>query len=72
MAEKIKKKKVSDRILRLSYTKPTKRTMEYKVIHSNSAVNNKCKAVLVLINKLLKIKKKKIKSVFKSPKNKII
>lgn len=45
--------------------------MEYKVIQSNSAVSNKCRAVLVLINKLPKIKKKKINKVFKSPKNKI-
>ena len=42
----------------------------YKVIHNNSADNRRCKAVLVLISKLPKIKKKKINNVFKSPKNK--
>jgi hypothetical protein len=71
IAEKIRKKNVNDSIFKLSYTRPTNRTMEYKVIQSNSAVSNKCRAVLVLINKLPKIKKKKINKVFKSPKNKI-
>jgi hypothetical protein len=55
----------------LSLTSPTNNTIAYKVIQSNSAVNSKWRAVFVLINKLPKIKKKKINNVFKSPKNKI-
>jgi hypothetical protein len=71
IAEKMRKKNVRDRIFRLSYTSPTNKTMEYSVIQRSSAVNNKCNAVFVLINKLPRIKKKKINRVFKSPKNKI-
>lgn len=65
IAEKTKKKKVNDSILRLSLNKPIIKTIEYKVIHNNSAVNNKCKAVLVFIRILKIIKKKKRKSIFK-------
>lgn len=71
IAEKMRKKNVRDSIFKLSYTSPTNKTIEYRVIQSNSAVNNKCNAVFVLINKLPRIKKKKINKVFKSPKNKI-
>ena len=71
MAEKIKKKKVNDNIFKLSYTRPTNKTIAYKVIQRSSAVSNKCKAVLVFISKLPSIKKKNINKVFKSPKNKI-
>lgn len=46
-------------------------TITYKVIHNNSAVKSKCNAVLVLINKVPRIKKKNKRRVFKSPKNKI-
>ena len=45
-------------------------TIIYNVIHSNSAVNNKCRAVLVVIKNVPKIKKKNNNNVFKSPKNK--
>ena len=48
-----------------------KSTIEYKLIHKSSAVNNKCKAVLVFKSRLPRIKKKKKIKVFKSPKNKI-
>lgn len=71
IAEKIKKKNVKDSMFKLSYTRPTNKTIEYKVIHNNSAVNSKCNAVLVLISKLPSMKKKKNIKVFKSPKNKI-
>ena len=40
------------------------------MIQCSSAVNSKCKAVLVLIIKLDSIKKKKKNKIFKSPKNK--
>lgn len=36
-----------------------KSTIEYKVIHKSSAVNNKCKAVLVFKSRLPRIKKKR-------------
>lgn len=71
IAENIKKKKVKDSKLRLSKANPVKSTIEYKVIHKSSAVNNKCKAVLVFKSRLPRIKKKKKIKVFKSPKNKI-
>jgi hypothetical protein len=41
IAEKIKKKKVKESIFKLSYTRPTNKTIAYKVIHSNSAVRSK-------------------------------
>jgi len=44
--------------------------MAYKVIHNNSAVNNKWSAVLVVTRNVPKIKKKNSNKVFKSPKNK--
>lgn len=65
IAEKTKKKKVKDKIFKLSYTNPINKTIAYKVIHNNSAVNNKCKEVLVLIKILNKIKKKKRNNIFK-------
>lgn len=65
IAEKTKKKKVRDRMLRLSYIKPIKRTRVYKVIHKSSAVSNKCKAVLVFITMLNIIRKKKKNNMFK-------
>jgi hypothetical protein len=69
MADNTKKKNVKDNKFKLSYVKPTRNTIAYKVIHRSSAVSNKCKAVLVLIKILInKIKKKKI-SRFKSPNN---
>jgi hypothetical protein len=71
IAEKMRKKKVRESIFKLSYANPTNRTIAYNVIQSNSAVSNKCKAVLVLINKLPKIRKNSTNKVFRSPKNKI-
>lgn len=65
IAEKTKKKNVSDRMFRLSYIKPTKSAIAYNEIHNNSAVNNKCKAVFVLIKILKIIKKKNKNNIFK-------
>jgi hypothetical protein len=69
IAEKTKKKKVNDNKFKLSKIKPTKSTIAYKVIHSISAVSNKCKAVFVFKIKLKNIKLKKIKSTLISPKS---
>ena len=41
------------------------------MIQSNSAVNKRCRAVLVVLKKVLNNKKKSKIKVFKSPKNKI-
>jgi len=72
MAEKIKKKKVKESILRLSNIKPIYKTITYNVIQRSSAVKSKCNAELTPINIVeIKIKKKR-KKIFKSPKNKII
>ena len=46
-AEKIKKKNVRDNIFKLSKANPVNKARAYKVIHNNSAVNSKCKAVFV-------------------------
>lgn len=70
IAEKIKKKKVKESRFKLSLTKPTNKTIVYRVIHANSAVNNKWIDELVLTIILDIIKKKKRKRRFKSPKNK--
>ena len=67
-ADKIKKKNVKDSILRLSNTRPINRHVIYKVIHNNSAVNNKCKAVLTLSAILINIIKNKMNIKFISPK----
>ena len=40
-AEKIKKKKVRDKIFKLSNISPINNEIPYRVIHNNSAVNNK-------------------------------
>ncbi len=61
IAENTKKKNVKDKILRLSYINPINITIEYKVIHNNSAVNNKCREVLVFTTILKSINKKKQK-----------
>lgn len=71
IAEKIKKKNVRDKRLRLSYNKPINNVTTYKVIQSNSAVKRRCKAVLVVLKNVLKSKKNRRMNVFKSPKNKI-
>lgn len=68
IAEKTKKKKVKDKIFKLSKIKPKNNVIAYKVIQRISAVNNKWRAVLVFIKILNKIKKKNKKSKFKSPK----
>ena len=67
-AEKIRKKNVKESKFRLSETRPTKSTIVYKVIQSNSAVKSRCRDVEILINKLDNSRKKKIIKTFKSPK----
>lgn len=69
MAEKTKKKKVKDKIFKLSKIKPIKRVTAYKVIQSSSAVSNKWRLVLMFTITLKSKRKKKMKSKFKSPKN---
>ena len=71
IAEKIRKKNVRDNKLRLSYINPINKVTTYKVIQRSSAVKRRCKAVLVVLKKVLKSKKKRRIKVFKSPKNKI-
>jgi len=66
-AENIKKKNVNDKRLTLSNIKPTSSTIIYNDIHNNSAVNNKCKAVLTFSMIVKKKIKNKIKTKFKSP-----
>ena len=70
-AENIKKKNVRESRLRLLYTRPTSRVSAYKVIQSNSAVSNRCKEVLVLVIRVLKMSKKRANRILISPKNKI-
>ena len=72
IAEKIRKKKVKESTFKLSFTKPTIKTTEYRVIHANSAVKSRWieEFVLTIILEIIK-KKNKIKR-FKSPKNKKI
>jgi len=65
-ADKIKKKKVKESRLRLLYIIADNKTRIYKVIHNNSAVNNKCNAVLTFIIILRNKIKKRIKIKFKS------
>lgn len=48
-AEKTKKKNVKANKFKLSYIIPIIKVIANKVIQSNSAVNSKCKKVLVLI-----------------------
>ncbi len=60
IAEKTKKKNVKAITLTLSYKIPIYKVIEYNVIHKISAVNKRCKEVLVF-NKILKKKKKKKK-----------
>ena len=68
-ADKTKKKKVNERRLILSTRNPTERTITYKVIHSNSATNNKCNELEILKEILNKIKKKRTKYMLTSPIN---
>ena len=58
IAEKTKKKKVKDTKFKLSKIKPIISIIIYRVIHKISAVNNKCRLVLIFII-TLKINKKK-------------
>lgn len=60
-ADSTKKKNVSDSKLTLSDMYPTAKTTMYNVIQSNSAVNNKCRALVTLNEILNKIRKNKIK-----------
>jgi hypothetical protein len=68
-ADKIRKKKVSDKRFTLSYNNPTNKTKTYKVTQRNSAVSIKCKAVFIFITILVKIKKKISNIKFTSPIN---
>ena len=68
-ADRTKKKNVNESKLTLSYKKPTERTIIYKVIHNNSAVNNKCSALDTLLAILRISKKNKIKYRLISPIN---
>lgn len=68
-AENIRKKNVKESILTLSKIKPKTRTIIYKDIHINSAVNNKCKAVLTFKLIVKKKIKNRMKNRFKSPNN---
>ena len=66
-ADNIKKKKVRESKFKLSNTSPIINEAAYNVIHSNSAVKSKCKAVLTFIA-ILAMKKKKINNIiFRSP-----
>ena len=70
-AEKIKKKNVSDRRFKLSYIKPTSKVSAYSVIHTNSAVKSRCKAVFTWVVSVVRSTKVRIITRFMSPKNKI-
>ena len=66
-ADNIKKKKVRESRFKLSNISPIMREAAYNVIHNNSAVKSKCRAVLTFIA-MLAIKKKKINIIiFRSP-----
>ena len=67
-ADNIKKKKVKEIIFILSKTSPMNKHDMYNVIHSSSAVNNKCRAVFTFNAILINIIKNKINMKFKSPK----
>ena len=66
-ADSIKKKKVRDKIFKLSKINPINRQVIYNVIHNNSAVNNKCNAVLTFRAMLMNIIKNKMNIKFISP-----
>ena len=66
-AEKIRKKNVNDKMLRLSNIKPTSSTIIYNDIHISSAVSNKCSAVFTLSIIAKKKQKNKKNTRFKSP-----
>jgi hypothetical protein len=68
-ADSIRKKKVKDSILTLSYNNPINKDKLYRVIHINSAVSNRCKDVFTLIVTPIKIKKNIKKMKLTSPKN---
>jgi len=67
-AERIKKKKVNDKMLRLSYTSPIDKQITYNVIHKSSAVNNKCSAVFIFNAMLVNIIKNRRNRKLISPK----
>ena len=68
-ADRIKKKNVKDNKFVLLNNKPIYNVIIYKVIHINSAVNNKCSEVFTFKTILIKIKKKIKNKKFKSPKD---
>jgi hypothetical protein len=67
-ADRMRKKKVSERIFKLSYIKPIDSEIIYKVIHNNSAVKSKCSAVLMFKAMLVNIRKNSKNKKFMSPK----
>jgi len=69
-AERMRKKKVNDRIFRLSNTSPRIRTRIYNVIQSNSAVSKRCSAVFIFNAILANIIKNNNNTKFKSPSTK--
>ena len=70
-AEKIRKKKVRERILRLSYARPNTKVSAYNVIHRSSAVRRRWRDVLVWVAKVISRNKKNVSMICISPKNKI-
>ena len=64
IADKTKKKKVNDKIFKLSYKRPTTKVIPYKTIQMSSAVKSRCRAVFVLIKTLNRSNKKKTNNKF--------
>ncbi len=64
IADKTKKKKVNDKIFKLSYKRPTTKVIPYKTIQMSSAVKSKCSAVFVLMKTLNSSNKKKTNNKF--------
>ena len=60
-ADRTRKKKVKEIIFKLSYKSPIDKTIIYRVIHNNSAVNNKCNALETLFEILRNSRKNSIK-----------
>jgi len=69
-AERIRKKKVSDNIFKLSNTSPRIKTITYKVIQSSSAVSKRCNAVFMFSAMLANMTKNNNNTKFKSPSTK--
>ena len=69
IAEKIKKKKVNDNKFKLSYKNPKYKTILYKEIHNNSAINNKFNDEFIVIKNKKNNRKNEKNNKFKSPKS---